>query len=459
MSPIPVARGLFAFALVAAVCLLVGTLGIPAASAGAPAQVRIAHLSPDTPAVDVAMTPVTGADPVADPGTDVASGLRYGDVGRFAELAPGGYAVSIRRTGSGPDTPPALSERILVPPGGAVTVALTGRFADLGLEPLSEDLSPPPAGSARVRVLAAAAGADRLDVSRADGPVLAAGLPFGGAGDPVAVPAGAAVLRVVDGRGSVDVPAELAAGSVATVLVLDRPEGGLTLRVVLDAASPAVVPRGGVEAGGGGVPWPGLAAAVLTLALGAVGGRRRFVVLAAAVVAGLVPAPLTPRTAPDIAPPVVLDAHAAEIQPSPLRVRVPALGIDAPLAGVGLDATGALSVPGDGATAGWYADGPAPGAPGPAVLTGHVNGGGAPAVFARLDEVRSGDPVLVDRGDGTTLRFVVTRVERHPKTAFPTAAVYGPTTGAELRLITCGGAFDRAAGSYLDNVVVWARAV
>jgi hypothetical protein len=93
------------------------------------------------------------------------------------------------------------------------------------------------------------------------------------------------------------------------------------------------------------------------------------------------------------------------------------------------------------------------------VLTGHVDGGGVPAAFARLDEVRSGDPVLVDRGDGTTLGFVVTRVERHPKTAFPTAAVYGPTTGAELRLITCGGAFDRVAGSYLDNVVVWARAV
>jgi hypothetical protein len=235
--------------------------------------------------------------------------------------------------------------------------------------------------------------------------------------------------------------------------------GGLTLRVVLAAAAPAVVPRGGVVAGGGGVPWPAPAAAALTLVLGAVGRRRRFVVLTAAVAAGLVPAPPTPRTALDIAPPVVLDAPTAEIQPPPLRVRVPAVGIDAPLAGVGLDATGALSVPVDGATAGWYAEGPAPGAPGPAVLTGHVDGGGVPAAFARLDEVRSGDPVLVDRGDGTTLGFVVTRVERHPKTAFPTAAVYGPTTGAELRLITCGGAFDRVAGSYLDNVVVWARAV
>ena len=112
--------------------------------------------------------------------------------------------------------------------------------------------------------------------------------------------------------------------------------------------------------------------------------------------------------------------------------------------------------PTDGARAGWYAQGTAPGASGPAVLTGHVDGGGAPAVFARLDELRPGDTVLVDRADGTTLRFAVTRASRHPKTAFPTEAVYAATTGPELRLITCGGAFDRAAGSYLDNVVVWA---
>ena len=215
-------------------------------------------------------------------GPDVASGLRYGDVGGFTEFPPGGYAVSIRRTGSGPDTPPALSERILVPPGGAVTVALTGRFADLALEPLSEDLSPPPAGSARVRVLAAAAGAGRLDVSRADGPVLAAGLPFGGAGDPVAVPAGAAVLRVADGRGSVDVPADLAAGSIATVLVLDRPEGGLTLRVVLDAAAPAVVPRAGSRRAAGASPGPDWRSPHSRSRSAPSAGRRRFVVLTAA---------------------------------------------------------------------------------------------------------------------------------------------------------------------------------
>jgi hypothetical protein len=92
------------------------------------------------------------------------------------------------------------------------------------------------------------------------------------------------------------------------------------------------------------------------------------------------------------------------------------------------------------------------------VIAGHVDGASGPGVFARLREVAIGDPVLVARSDGSTARFSVSRVVRHPKSDFPTAEVYGPTPGAELRLVTCGGAFDRAAGSYRDNVVVYARA-
>ena len=61
------------------------------------------------------------------------------------------------------------------------------------------------------------------------------------------------------------------------------------------------------------------------------------------------------------------------------------------------------------------------------------------------------------RADGTTLRFTVTRTARYPKSAFPTAEVYGPTADAELRLITCGGRFDRSRRSYVDDVVVFAR--
>ncbi len=141
----------------------------------------------------------------------------------------------------------------------------------------------------------------------------------------------------------------------------------------------------------------------------------------------------------------------------PVRVRVPAIGVDSPLAHLGVDAAGALELPVDPDAAGWFTGGPAPGDVGPAVIAGHVDTASRPAVFSRLGELTPGDEVLVDRGDGTTGRFTVTGVDRYPKSEFPTDAVYGPTPWAELRLVSCGGDFDRSLGSYTDNVVVTAR--
>ena len=163
----------------------------------------------------------------------------------------------------------------------------------------------------------------------------------------------------------------------------------------------------------------------------------------------------TAGTSPE---PVVLAQQPGSAPAAPSRVRVPAIGVDSGLVDLGLDAAGALEVPADHGTAGWYADGTLPSAVGPAVVTGHVDSADGPAVFFRLRELVPGDEVLVDRADGTTARFTVTRVERHPKDAFPTQAVYGPTADAQLRLVTCGGDFDRSARSYEDNVVVFARA-
>jgi sortase (surface protein transpeptidase) len=142
---------------------------------------------------------------------------------------------------------------------------------------------------------------------------------------------------------------------------------------------------------------------------------------------------------------------------APARVRIPAVGIDSTLDRLGTDAAGALVPPADFAQAGWFTGSPAPGAVGPAVLAGHVDSWRGPAVFFRLAQLHDGDDVLVTRADGTTLRFTVTRVMRYPKSAFPTAEVYGPTGDPQLRLITCGGSFDRSRRSYLDDVVVFAR--
>ncbi|WP_241832795.1 class F sortase [Amycolatopsis sp. CB00013] len=107
--------------------------------------------------------------------------------------------------------------------------------------------------------------------------------------------------------------------------------------------------------------------------------------------------------------------------------------------------------------AGWYEPGPAPGQTGPAVIVGHVDGASQPGIFYRLHELAPGDRVTVERADGSVVTFVVRRTIHAPKDRFPTKEVYGRTAGPELRLITCGGSFDRAARSYRDNVIVFAQ--
>jgi sortase (surface protein transpeptidase) len=139
-----------------------------------------------------------------------------------------------------------------------------------------------------------------------------------------------------------------------------------------------------------------------------------------------------------------------------VRVRIPAIGVDAPIERLGLDPDGAVAAPAQWDDAGWYADGPRPGQPGPAVLLGHVDSRTGPAVFARLARVPAGAAVLVDRADGTTVRFRVRGRLQVAKSRFPSDLVYAPTLAPSLRLVTCGGAFDRRTGHYRDNIVVTA---
>lgn len=155
---------------------------------------------------------------------------------------------------------------------------------------------------------------------------------------------------------------------------------------------------------------------------------------------------------------------AAPVPPSttptaaPAALRVPSVDIDSPVIRLGLEPDGTLEVP-RGAQydlAGWYESGPAPGAIGPAVIAGHIDSKSGPSVFYRLGEVSPGDEIVVTGADGTEARFVVEGVERHAKDDFPTDAVYGPVPRPELRLVTCGGEFDRSTGHYVDNVVVFA---
>ena len=158
-------------------------------------------------------------------------------------------------------------------------------------------------------------------------------------------------------------------------------------------------------------------------------------------------------------PPDVAGFHSVRTydQPArPVRLQIPAIAVSTPLVPLGRLPDGSIEVPHDWNTAGWYDRGPRPGQPGPAVILGHVDSKTGPAVFYRLRALRPRDIVRVSLADGRILVFRVQRVERYPKNEFPTQAVYFPTLNRELRLITCGGEFDYARGSYRDNIVVYA---
>ena len=140
----------------------------------------------------------------------------------------------------------------------------------------------------------------------------------------------------------------------------------------------------------------------------------------------------------------------------PVAVKLPSIGVTSRLVRLGLQPDRTMEVPDDFSLAGWYVHAPQPGDVGPAVIAGHVDSRSGPAVFYRLHELEPGDPVLVRRADGEVVTFVVERIEQHPKDAFPTEAVYGNTEQPELRLITCGGEFDRRARSHRDNIIAFA---
>lgn len=114
-----------------------------------------------------------------------------------------------------------------------------------------------------------------------------------------------------------------------------------------------------------------------------------------------------------------------------------------------------MQTPGPGQV-GWYRFGPRPGESGPAVLVGHVDTKTGPDVFDRLRRLRPGDQILIGQPDGTTSRFLVGRLEQHPKTALPTSRIWTKANRPLLRLITCAGSFDRATHHYRDNLIVYA---
>ncbi|WP_373103352.1 class F sortase [Streptomyces rubrogriseus] len=200
------------------------------------------------------------------------------------------------------------------------------------------------------------------------------------------------------------------------------------------------------------IPRPGrvLATAALAALLVGCGGGQGD--------GGTAPDRLAPSTA--AAPPA--RAPAKSVRPLarsvPVGLRIPAIGVDTPVMGLGLAGDGTVEVPPvtDDDRAGWYRHSPTPGQVGPSVLLGHVTVGRyGDGVFRHLARLRRGERIEARLENGTAAEFTVTAVRTVAKADFPTDDVYGDVAGPELRLITCGG--PRDGEEYRDNVIVFAE--
>ena len=233
-----------ALAVLAAIALSAS----PAAAAGA-GYVRLAHLSPDTPAVDVYLKSESGAIK-----EQRFPGVAYGAMSQYLRLPIGAYSVAMRKAGADPSTKPVLTTQVTVDDGAAYTVAGVGRYADLGLRVLRDDLKLPGVDESKVRIIQASVRAPVLDVGVNNGPAIADGVQFATTTAYREVKPGRWTVRVEPSGGgkTSTLPCTLGAGSVYSLLVLDAKGGGLKTELHIDAGRQGTVPQGGVATGDGG---------------------------------------------------------------------------------------------------------------------------------------------------------------------------------------------------------------
>lgn len=160
-------------------------------------------------------------------------------------------------------------------------------------------------------------------------------------------------------------------------------------------------------------------------------------------------------------PPAAAEA-VTMVASAPVRIEIPDLDVDAKIMKLGVDEDNEVEVPplNKAQLAGWYQYGPTPGETGNAVIIGHVDSYKiGPAVFFYLGELEPGDKIKVAREDGSVATFTVDGIESYPKDEFPHEIVYGPAARPQLRVVTCGGRFDKKSREYPDNLVVFASLV
>jgi hypothetical protein len=210
---------------------------------------RLAHLSPDTPGTDIRLSAFDAAEPAV-----VLENVTFGTVSDFQRVPAGFYTVSMTPAGSPADTTPVLTASVQVASGDCFTVVALGRNAELTAKVFADERTPPPAGQARVRLIQAATAVPAVDVATAEGVNVAQDTAFGTAAPYTAVPAGQRTIEVTPtggGQEPVRTDVDLPAGSVATLLVIDDPAAGLTVRTLVDSTGMDNMPAGGADTGYG----------------------------------------------------------------------------------------------------------------------------------------------------------------------------------------------------------------
>jgi hypothetical protein len=210
-------------------------------AASSTTRVRLAHLSPDIPDLDAYLDPAAGGGQ-----RELIPGLGYGTITAYLSIPAGRYTVALRAKGAAGSSPPMLSSAADLAGGAAYTLAVTGRQRGLALQVVTDDLTTPVHGDAKVRVAQAASRAEAATVSMSGGPTVAANVPFGTIGGYQEVPPGRWDLRAQPNRGGApaSTSARLNSGRLYTLLVLDAPgSSGLVVRLHPDgpgSGDPAV---------------------------------------------------------------------------------------------------------------------------------------------------------------------------------------------------------------------------
>jgi hypothetical protein len=208
--------------------------------------VRVAHLSPDTRPVDVRLTAVRHRTAVFQ-----LDRVAYGAISPYMSLTPGRYVVTMTKAGSSATSTPVARLTVTVAAGSSSTVAAYGRDVSLRIKAFADDLTTPPPGIARIRLLQASTLTPVVTVATTSGKTIAEKAPAGRATPYVDVPAGPWTLRLGGKKLEFTSTVSLVPGSVTTLVVIDTAAGGLTARPVVDSAAAAQVPVGAVQTGGG----------------------------------------------------------------------------------------------------------------------------------------------------------------------------------------------------------------